>query len=175
MRGTGPSLTSNEFKRAFPKGEMHDEALVKIIRNGLIVENDRPASMPAWNGILSEEDMRNIVAYIRAGLPDLGVALLPVRTGEEIYKAFACVKCHGPLGTGGIRNVAATDPAHQVIPPLGGTLFKDRLGSKEELRKHLLNGKFVEEGRTGVLYAPAWGRIGTADQIEKVIDYIWEY
>lgn len=175
IRGSGPSLTSSDFKSAFPKEEMYDEALVNIIRNGLIRENDRPASMPAWNGILSEEDIRNIVAYIRAGLPDLGVPLPPAKTGEQIYKAFACNKCHGPLGTGGIRNVAAVDPAHQVIPALGGPSFKERVTSKDELRKHLLNGKFVEDGRTGVLYAPAWGRIGTAEQIEKVVDYIWEY
>ncbi len=175
LRGTGPSLVSNEFKRTFPKGVSYDSALVSVIRNGMISENDRAASMPAWNGILSEEDMLNIVAYIRASLPDVGVPVPGAQTGEDVYRAFACDKCHGPLGAGGIRNVAARDPGHQVIPALGGADFKKRLRSKDEVRTRLLEGTFVEEGRTGVLYGPAWGKIGTADQIEKVIDYIWEF
>ncbi len=144
-----------------------------MIRNGSIVEDTRAASMPAWNGILSDEDMQNIVAYIRAGLPDLGVPIPPARTGEEIYRAFACVKCHGEIGIGGIRNIAESAPEHRIIPTIGGPGFKKKFGSPEELRKIILNGKLVEEGRPGVVYMPAWGKIGTADQIETLVEYLW--
>ncbi|MBI4319753.1 MAG: c-type cytochrome [Chloroflexi bacterium] len=172
---SGPSLTSNEFKKAFPKETRFDTALVNSIRNGAIIEEGRAASMPAWNGILSDQDVQEIVSYIRAGLPDQGVTIPRVGTGEEIYNAFACVKCHGQPGTGGMRNVAATTPEHQTIPAIGGPEFKKRLDSIDKVRNVVLYGRIVENGRPGVVYMPAWGKIGTADQIEKVLEYIWNY
>ncbi len=175
LHASGPSLISVDFKKAFPRDPKFDAALVSMIRNGSIIEDGRAASMPAWNGILSDEDMQNIVAYIRAGLPDMGVPVPQTRTGEEIYKSFACVKCHGEIGTGGIRNAAAVTSEHKIIPALGGQDFRKQLSSVEKLRKIILNGKLVEHGRPGVVYMPAWGKIGTADQIEKVIQYIWDF
>lgn len=175
IQPVGVSLVSTEFKRAFPRATSFDQALVNIIKNGSITEGDRTASMPAWNGILAEQEMWYIVSYIRAGLPDLGVPLLSTGTGEQIYRAFACIKCHGPLGTGGVRNVAVTNPDHQVIPPLGGPEFRKKYPDSETVRKVILNGRLVEGGRTGVVYAPAWGKIGTAEQIEKVLDYLYSY
>lgn len=175
LQVSGPSLVSAEFRRTYPKDPRYDQALVNLIRNGLITEGDRAASMPAWNGILSDEEIRSIVAYIRSGLPDVGVPLLRARTGEEIYRAFACIKCHGPLGTGGIRNAGASETEHQSIPPLGGSEFKQKYESVDKIREVVLNGRIVEGGKPGVLYTPAWGKIGTADQIEKVIEYIYGY
>lgn len=168
---SGTSLVSTEFRRAFPL----DAAVVDVIKNGSIAKGDRATSMPAWNGILPDEDIRAIAAYIRSGLPEMGVPLPPISSGEEIYRAFACVKCHGPLGTGGIKNVAATDPAHQVIPALGGPEFRRKYDGPDKVRRVLLSGKLVEGGRTGVVYAPAWGKIGTAEEIEKVIEYLYSY
>ncbi len=173
LQASEPSLTSDEFKRTFPKGDArYDEALVNVIRNGAIIDEGRAASMPAWNGVLSDDDMRNIVAYIRAGLPVVDSTIPRAGTGEEVYIAFACVKCHGELGKGGVRNVAASTPDLQTISALGGPDFKKKFDSSEKIRAVVLNGRLVDGGRPGVVYMPAWGKIGTADQIEKVMQYI---
>jgi cbb3-type cytochrome c oxidase subunit III len=172
---SGPSLVSADFKKAFPRQPDVDATLVQMIRNGAILEGNRAASMPAWNGILTDDGMANIVAYIRSGLPDLQIPISKASTGEEAFRAFACVKCHGELGKGGNINQAAATSEHRIIPTLGGESFRKRLGSKGEVRKVLLHGRLVEGGRLGVVYMPAWGRIGTADQIEQLANYIWSF
>lgn len=170
---SGPSLVSPDFKKTFPKYPQFDAALSNLIRNGVIMEQGRVASMPSWNGILSDDELESIVAYIRAGLPNVNVPISSVRTGEEIYRAFACVKCHGEPGRGGIRNVAAVSPEHREIPTIDGANLRKKFGSREEVRKVILSGSLVDGGRPGVIYMPAWGGIGTADQIEMVTEYVW--
>lgn len=174
ITASGPSLVSTEFKKAFPRQPDFDIAIINMVRNGSIIEDDRAASMPAWNGILSDEEIQSIVAYIRAGLPDMSVPLPPTRTGDELYRAFACVKCHGEIGKGGIRNIAASTPEHKIIPAIGGPAFRAKFGSIDEVRNIILHGRLVEGGRPGVVYMPAWGKIGTADQMETIIRYIWD-
>ncbi|MBI2952731.1 MAG: c-type cytochrome [Chloroflexi bacterium] len=173
LPASGPSLVSAEFKKTFPKGAEFDGALLQMIKNGAIIEKDGVASMPAWNSILSDEEIGDIVAYIRAGLPNLNVPVSGTRTGQEIYTSFACTKCHGPLGTGGIRNQAASSPSHQIIPKIGGPGFKQKFGSREMVRSVVLHGRLVDQGRPGVVYMPAWGKIGTAAEIDILVEYIW--
>ncbi|MBI2952737.1 MAG: c-type cytochrome [Chloroflexi bacterium] len=175
MPAAGPSLVSTDFKKAFPKGPQFDSALVQMIKNGAIIEKDGVASMPAWNGILTDENMGDIVAYIRAGLPDLGLPIPGTRTGQEIYSSFACSKCHGELGVGGIRNIAASNPEQRTIPKLGGADFRGKFGSPANVRAVILHGSLVDQGRPGVVYMPAWGRIGTAEEIDRIVDYIWNF
>ena len=169
----GLSLSSSEFKRSFPKGDPHfEDALLSVIKNGSILEGQGIASMPAWNGIIPEQDIRAIVAYIHADLPDLGIPPLPARTGEQVYEAFACIKCHGPLGVGGVKNVEA-GPENQTIPGLGGPAFRKKFDNIDKVRQIVEQGKHAERGKAGVVFMPSWGRIGSPDQLDKVVGYIY--
>lgn len=39
----------------------------------------------------------------------------------------------------------------------------------------MLDGKHTEDARTGAVYMPSWGKIGTAEQADRVIRYVFEY
>jgi cytochrome c oxidase cbb3-type subunit 3 len=51
----GPSLRDDEWKYGGT-----DEAILASLHQG------RPAGMPAWKGVASEEELRNMVVYIRS-------------------------------------------------------------------------------------------------------------
>lgn len=51
----GPSLRDDEWKFGGT-----DEQILNTLHNG------RPAGMPAWKGVASEEDLKNIIVYIRS-------------------------------------------------------------------------------------------------------------
>ena len=51
----GPSLRDDEWKYGGT-----DEAILASLHQG------RPAGMPAWKGVASEDELRNIVVYIRS-------------------------------------------------------------------------------------------------------------
>lgn len=51
----GPSLRDDEWKFGGT-----DEQIIASIRDG------RPAGMPAWKGVASDQEMRNILVYIRS-------------------------------------------------------------------------------------------------------------
>jgi mono/diheme cytochrome c family protein len=86
-----------------------DEDLAQSVRQGLY-----GTAMPAWDGILSDADMRDVVGYIKSLSPRFAaetpkrvlvgaqVASSPasVARGREAYDAMRCGSCHGSDGRG---------------------------------------------------------------------------
>ena len=86
-----------------------DQDLFDIIANGM-----PGSSMPAWDGILTEDEQWQLVAHIKTfhdGFEDASPRLInlsgkvpyseeSVTKGKEFYTNLGCVDCHGVIGRG---------------------------------------------------------------------------
>lgn len=82
-----------------------DEDLFKVISKGI-----PGTSMPGWEGVLSEEERRQLVSYLKSFSPRFGseerqpIAIPSedgsVERGEEVYRSARCFMCHGESGRG---------------------------------------------------------------------------
>jgi mono/diheme cytochrome c family protein len=82
-----------------------------IINHGL-GESANPTQpyMPVWGAVISDTQLNDLVAYIRAGLPSVPTATPPqvpqgqgsAVEGATLYVTYGCINCHGPNGLGGV-------------------------------------------------------------------------
>jgi mono/diheme cytochrome c family protein len=104
----GPALNSKALLSS-----VTDDQLFGLIRTGV-----PGTGMPAWSqsfgGLLTDEDVRQVVAYLRSWEPDAPEVGLwtsepdPVR-GAAIFQSV-CSVCHGSQGAGTERAPALNDP-----------------------------------------------------------------
>ena len=93
--------------------------------------------MPAWRGVLSDRQVDDLVAYIKAvsdyELPEDPAAELGRQTAERL----ACFGCHGPQGRGSMPNPGSFKG---YIPAWDGDDFGDLVADDAELREWILEG-----------------------------------
>lgn len=119
-KGDGPSasylvprprdFTSGKYKiRTTESGTVpSDEDLIGSVRRGLY-----GTAMPAWDRILPDSDINDVVQYVKSLSPQFatapkvvaispGVASSPasVARGQQVYDKLQCAKCHGTDGRG---------------------------------------------------------------------------
>jgi mono/diheme cytochrome c family protein len=94
--------------------------------------------MPAWRGRLSDAEVDDLVAYLRAvaavDLPEDAA----VRTGYAAAERLGCLRCHGPGGRGAGRNPGSLKG---YIPPWDGRDFQELVADETELREWILAGR----------------------------------
>jgi mono/diheme cytochrome c family protein len=94
--------------------------------------------MPAWRGRLSDAQVDDLVAYLRA----VAAADLPedpaVQRGYEVATRLGCFRCHGPGGRGAGRNPGSLKG---YIPPWDGFDFTELVAEEAELREWILAGR----------------------------------
>jgi mono/diheme cytochrome c family protein len=94
--------------------------------------------MPAWRGRLSDVQIDDLIAYLRA----LAAADLPedpaITTGHAVAERLGCFRCHGPGGRGAGRNPGSLKG---YIPPWDGRDFADLVANDTELREWILGGR----------------------------------
>lgn len=168
---TIPPLTGADFQKEYSA----DQAVTAMLKDGSVLNNGKATSMPAWNGILNDQQMTNLIAYIRAGLPDTGNQLAVTKAGPDVYSAYACDKCHGQIGKGGVANVAATDPDDKTIPTLGTAKFRGEFNTTDKIRKVINQGSIIEGGKAGVVFMPRWGDVMTAVQSDIETNWLLNY
>ncbi len=168
---TVPPLVGAGFQRDYGT----DQAVAAILKSGSILNSGKATSMPSWNGILNDQQTANLTAYIRAGLPDTGEAPPATRSGTDVYDAYACGKCHGPIGRGGVANVAATDAGDKEIPALGTPAFHREFDTDAKIRGFIINGSVIEQGKASVVFMPRWGDVIKAAQAELVTGWLRTY
>src|SRR6266487_682429 len=103
--------------------------LTNIIDHGL-GESANPTEpyMPVWGAVISKRQVAELVAYIRAGLPNVAGATPPAVpqnqglavAGGALYVRDGCINCHGPNGLGGVPTLSPD----KTIPPLSGADFR---------------------------------------------------
>lgn len=94
--------------------------------------------MPAWRDRLSDAQVDDLIAYLRAmanaDLPEGGQA----RTGHAVAERVGCFRCHGPGGRGADRNPGSLKG---YIPPWDGRDFPELVVNGAELREWILDGR----------------------------------
>lgn len=130
-----------------------DEQLFSIIRSGV-----PGTAMPAWSqafgGPLTDEQIRQVVAFLRsweATAPEAPAARRqpdPAR-GAEIF-ASTCFACHGPNGEGTDRAPALNDP--DLLNRFDDEWFRET----------------IREGRPS-RGMPTWGTVLSPEEIDDVV------
>ena len=94
--------------------------------------------MPAWRERLSDAQVDDLVAYVRAlaggEVPEDPV----VRTGQVTAERLGCFRCHGPGGRGAGSNPGSLKG---YIPPWDGSDFAELVADEGELREWILDGR----------------------------------
>lgn len=95
---------------AYPKlAGQHAAYIVKQLKDYKSGKERPNAVMGAFAGLLSDEDMINVAAYLEKQTPGLGTAKnkASIELGQKIYRGGiaakgvpACAGCHGPAGSG---------------------------------------------------------------------------
>ncbi len=146
-----PSLNDKNFLSI-----ANDDTIFSIISSG--VPN---TEMPAWNqshgGPLTDEDVRQLVAFIRAwepGAPDRRATPLAGDSGRgKALFSNVCSACHGANGVGTDRAPAINDPAQ--LSQFDDAWYADAI-------KKGLPSKGM----------PTWGTVLSPQQIADVLAYI---
>ncbi len=149
--GVGPALNNKKLLK-----NTLDEIFFSIIRSG--VPNTQ---MPAWSvdfgGPLTDEDVKDIVAYLRSWEPTAPeiepVTFEPDATRGALLFASTCAICHGENGKGTDRAPALNDPK--------------RLNSLDNdwYRATIRNGRPAKG-------MPTWGTVLSPNQIDDIIALI---
>lgn len=139
---------------------------------------DQLLFMPAYRGRLSEREVDDLVAYIRAASGLVGPQDEVALSGYDIAFEQGCFACHGPMGAGGVGNPGSFKG---YIPGWWGDDFRDLVRDDGELREWIENGKLsrLEDNavasyftRGQIIQMPPYKNRLTEAQIEAVMAYV---
>jgi mono/diheme cytochrome c family protein len=151
------------------------QRLKSIIDHGLgVSSNPKQPFMPVWGPVISKQQAADLVAYVKAGLPDVPNARprsIPPGSGQVakgliLYSTFGCINCHGPNGLGGVPNPASPDKS---IPPLSGAGFRKEFPAAK-IREIIQSGSVL--GGPAIVSMPHWGGIITREDLDALVAYI---
>ena len=147
-----------------------------IIDHGL-GESANPTKpyMPVWGEVISNQQVSDLVAYLRAGLPavpDASPTPVPQGQGQAVagaalYVKYGWVNCHGPNGLGGVPNPQSED---KIIPPLSGADFRAEFDTPAKIKEIIRTGSVL--GRAPIVSMPHWGGILTEADYDALVAYI---
>jgi mono/diheme cytochrome c family protein len=162
LRDVGKSLTVSQ--------------LSSIINHGLGESaNPQKPYMPVWGPVISQSQVADLVAYLRAGLPkvrdatpvavprDQGTAV----AGAALYVRYGCINCHGPSGLGGVPNPLSED---KTIPPLSGQDFREEFNTDAKITEMIRSGSIL--GKPPIVSMPHWGGIIPDDDLAALVAYL---
>ena len=149
--GVGPALNDRDLLKS-----THDDVFFSLVRSGV-----PGTQMPAWSvgfgGPLTDEDVRDVVAFMRAWEPTAPVIeeilLEPEPSRGALLFSSTCEVCHGENGRG-------TDDAPAINDP-------ERLSSLDDdwYRGVIRNGRPAKG-------MPTWGTVLSPVQIEDLVALI---
>jgi mono/diheme cytochrome c family protein len=147
-----------------------------IIDHGL-GESKNPTKpyMPVWGDVISKQQVSDLIAYLRAGLPAVPTAEPPAIPqgqglaveGATLYVRDGCINCHGPNGLGGVPNPQSPD---KTIPPLSGVAFRKQFNTDAKIIAVIRSGSVL--GRAPIVSMPHWGGIIPNDQLNALVAYL---
>jgi len=147
-----------------------------IINHGL-GESANPTQpyMPVWGAVISNTQVNDLVAYIRAGLPSVPTATPPqvpqgqgsAVEGATLYVTYGCINCHGPNGLGGVPNPLSAD---RTIPPLSGVAFRQQFNTDAKIEAVIRSGSVI--GKAPIVSMPHWGGIIPQSRLSALVAYL---
>jgi mono/diheme cytochrome c family protein len=183
--GDVPSFTGGLVKMyAREESELREwilDGLTQRVRNDpeqMALRRDATIRMPAWRGLISDSELTDLVAFVKAvsdfEKPDDAQA----EEGRQVAQRTGCFNCHGPQGRGSMLNVRAFKG---YIPSWDGADFAELVRDDREIRAWILDGGtrrayanpaarwFLERQP---IKMPAYrGRL-TEDEVARIIDYM---
>jgi mono/diheme cytochrome c family protein len=150
--------------------------LRSIINHGL-GESANPTKpyMPVWGEVISKQQVSDLIAYLRAGLPAVPTTEpAPIPRGQglavegaALYVRYGCINCHGPSGLGGVPNPLSPD---KTIPALSGGDFREEFNTDEKIIDIIRAGSVI--GQAPIISMPHWGGIIPDDQLQALVAYL---
>ena len=134
--------------------------------------------MPAYRDVISESQVDDLVAYLRATSEMLFPPDGPAADGEELAHEMGCFSCHGAQGSGGISNPGSLKG---YIPGFYGPDFSELVHNDEELRSWIEQGgikRFNDDELASFFIArqrvkmPGYGAHLSREQIDHLIAYV---
>ena len=134
--------------------------------------------MPAYDGTIDEDELKDLIIYLKAVMELIEIDSDSARKGYEIAKKSGCFGCHGPYGMGGMPNPGSFKG---YIPGWDGEDFDELVKSEGELREWIKNGNIRRLSKNFVarffikrqiIKMPAYKDKLTEDEINYVISYI---
>jgi mono/diheme cytochrome c family protein len=150
--------------------------LSSIINHGLGESaNPQKPYMPVWGPVISQSQVSDLVAYIRAGLPQVVDATPvpvprdqgPAVAGAALYVRYGCINCHGPSGLGGVPNPLSED---KTIPSLSGQDFRGEFNTNEKIVEMIRSGSVI--GKPPITSMPHWGGIIPDLDLAELVAYL---
>ncbi len=168
-KGNGPLSVKMNIKPAdltVTVRTRSDTILKKIISGAgrqTITGRDRhnliSQAMPEWENILSEQEIRSLIAYLRFISTSKHKLMGDPEMGFKLYERY-CQACHGLEGEGDgiMTSLIKMEPMDHTNPATMSGL------SNEELVQSIENGKGD--------FMPAWKGIISREKIEALVSYI---
>ncbi len=134
--------------------------------------------MPAYRDHVSDRDVEDLVAFLRASSELLYPPDGPAADGEDLAHELGCFTCHGAMGSGGVSNPGSLKG---YIPGFYGPDFAELVSDEDELHSWIYNGGikrftddplasfFIERQRVQM---PAYGGFLSDDQISDLMSYV---
>ena len=116
--------------------------------------------------------------YPRARDLVLGIEVTPAERGYQVAMNAGCFNCHGPNGTGGVKNPGS---AYGEVPGFEGGTAMMWIKNEQELREYILNGAparkladplYIEEREAQLLVMPEYRSYLSQRQVDDLIVYL---
>jgi mono/diheme cytochrome c family protein len=133
--------------------------------------------MPAWRGRLSDRELAELVAYVRA-VSDFDPVPEPAASGRDAAARLGCFACHGPQGRFDPPNPGSLK-GH--IPSWTGRDFAELARDEGEIREWIRDGspRRLRDDAVAVFFLrrqairmPAFGDRVSDEDLVRIIDYI---
>ncbi len=151
------------------------------LRTSRIATVSPPLRMPAYRGVVNDDELEDLVAYYKAVAvfsDDADAMPSDAREGYAVARDTGCFGCHGPGGLVGAKNPRSFKG---YIPPWRGADFHDLVRNDDELRAWIQDGYIarIVENRVGLwfqsrqmLKMPAYREVLADSSVDDVISYI---
>lgn len=134
--------------------------------------------MPAYRDVLTDAQVDDLVAYVRASSGQIGPPDQLAQQGAELALAHTCFACHGQLGAGGVSNPRSFKG---YVPGFWGEDFDELVRDDDELRHWIADGKIarIAEHPIGKIFfrrqklqMPDYGRFLEPGEVDALVAYV---
>jgi len=137
-----------------------------------------PIGMPAYEHLLTEQDLEDLVAYFKTVAAYHTPPSEDAKTGYQTASRLGCFGCHGPGGRVGVANPGSFKG---YIPAWLGDDFKELVRNEQELREWITHGRIqrLESNmaarqftRRQIIQMPAYKSVMQPGELDALVAYI---